>query len=568
MTDGKVSRVEEIKAQSGHLRGDIAEELGSDSTHFTEESVQVLKFHGMYQQDDRDVRAQLKREGKEKAYSMMIRARVPGGVLTPEAYLQFDRIADVYGNGTLRITTRQTFQVHGILKKDVKATVQSLHETLITTLGGCGDQVRNMLMCPAPRAGAFHDELRRQLLTLVDALSAKTNAYHEIWLDGEKVEYLEEPSEEPLYGQTYLPRKFKLAFAIEGDNCVDIYANDLGMVAHRDGDRVAGYTLLVGGGMGRTAAKDDTYPRLASPIAFVTPEQLVETATAVVAIQRDFGNRVDRRRSRFKYLLDERGLPWFQEELERRLGRPLRSPRRLTWESTSDHLGWREQGDGRYCLGIYVQNGRVRDTDALRLKAVLRSLVSEYRPSVRLTAGQNMLLGDLSGDVRMAVEHRLRAAGVRLLDELAPTVRYAMACPALPTCGLATAESERVLPGLLTEIGQALQRFGLSAEPISIRMTGCANGCARPYIADIGLVGRTLGKYDIFLGGDFLGARLNARYEELVPMELIVSRLSPLLAGFKRERNPGERFGDYCHRVGLDHLRQIAATHARGAFGG
>jgi len=559
---GNLSKVEAIKLAGQQLRGRIAEELREDTTHFTEESIQLLKFHGMYQQDDRDLRGQLKKEGKDKAYSMMIRARIPGGVLSADQYLQFDRLADLYGNGTMRITTRQTFQLHGILKSDIKVTLREINDVLVTTLGGCGDQVRNSLMCPAPRADGLHDELRPYLMQLVDTLSAKTNAYHEIWLDGEPVKFDEGQPEEPLYGKTYLPRKFKIAVAIEGDNCVDVYANDLGIVAHHDSGKLAGFTILVGGGMGRTVAKADTYPRLADPIAFVTPDQLVETAVAVVTIQRDYGNRTDRRYSRFKYLLDERGLDWFCEELAARVGRTLTPPRELSWQDTTDHLGWHQHGDDRYYLGIYVQNGRLIDKEGLQIKSVLRDIIATYKPTVRMTCEQNILLSDLSASVRQEIEDKLRAAGVKRVEEISSTVRHAMACVAMPTCGLATAESERALPAVLTEMEALMAELGLADESISIRMTGCANGCARPYIGDIGFVGRSPGKYDLFLGGDFLGARLNERYEELVPIESFINKLRPLLTGYKRERLQGERFGDYCHRVGLTYLREMELSFA------
>lgn len=565
-TGEKLSKVEYIKVEGDHLRGRIAEELAGDATHFSEESVQLLKFHGMYQQDDRDLRQQLKKAGQDRHYMMMIRARIPGGSLSGESYLAFDRLADQYGNGTLRITTRQTFQMHGVLKSDLRKTIRGINETLVTTLGGCGDQVRNIIMCPEPKKGPFYDELRALLLALVDELSARTGAYHEIWLDGEKVnprdfederpevggpDHTAPDAEEPLYGRAYLPRKFKLAVAIEGDNCVDVYANDLGIVAHRDKDRVAGFTLLVGGGMGRTASKEDTYPRLASAVAFVRPEELVETARAIVTIQRDHGNRVDRRYARFKYLLDRRGLEWFRGELESRLGRKLTPPRELTWENTDDHLGWHDQGDGRYYLGLFVQNGRIHDVPGMRLKSALRAIVIRHQPTIRLTCQQNLLVADLPEGARADIEATLREAGVALVEDVPAVVRNAMACPALPTCGLATAESERVMPGLLQDMDALLREIGLADEPVVMRMTGCPNGCARPYVADIGFVGRSAGKYDIFLGGDIEGTHLNTLYRELVPFTALVETLEPVLRQFRAGRQPGERFGPWCRRTGV-----------------
>src|SRR5579875_3495968 len=428
----KLSKNETIKQESDFLRGTIAEALQEDSTHFSEENIQVLKFHGMYQQDDRDLRRQLTKEGKERAYSMMIRARIPGGILSAQQYLQFDRLSEQYGNQTMRITTRQTFQLHGILKDNLKATIQGINDVLITTLGGCGDQVRNTICCADPTDDNLHREIRNDLLKLVDKFGAKTNAYHEIWLDGEPVSFEEQQNEEPFYKDVYMPRKFKLGFAVEGDNCSDVYSNDLGMVAHPDGDSVAGYTLLIGGSMGRTATDKNTYPRLASPLCFVTREQLEETCEAILTVQRDHGNRENRRFARFKYLIDKMGLDWVKAQVEQHLGRELRPPRELTWHNVDDHLGWHQHGDDKWYLGIFVENGRVKDWPHLQLKTVLREIISEYKPTVRLTTQQNILLCDLRKEDRLPIEAKLKQAGVKLKDEISVTKLSSMACPALP----------------------------------------------------------------------------------------------------------------------------------------
>ena len=552
------SKIESIKSQSRHLRGTVSDALADGTSHFGEENVQVLKFHGVYQQDDRDGRTAAKREGREREYSLMIRARIPGGVLTPEQYLQFDRLADL-SSGTLRITTRQTFQLHGVLKGDLKHAMQEINAVLLTTLGGCGDQVRNIICCADPTADDFHQQIRSDLLHLVDRLGARTKAYHEIWIDGEAQGIEEEPAgnEEPLYGEVYLPRKFKLGFTVEGDNCADIYANDIGIVAHRqpDADAVAGYTLLVGGGMGRTAAFADTYPRLATPVVFVKREELVDVCTEMVKIQRDFGNRTERRYARFKYLLDSRGLDWFLSELAFRLARELQPARTLTWQNGSDHLGWHEYGQDRLYLGLFILSGRIKDEGEFLLKSALQEIVQTYALTIRLTQQQNLLLCDIKPRDREVIETRLRMAGVQLPAKLPLTRLHAMACPALPTCGLATAESERVLPEVLAQMDALFEEIGLTDEAISIRMTGCPNGCARPYIADIGFVGRTIGKYDLFLGGDLYGEHLNQLYQELVPLHEFAQILRPLLQEYKRKRHPGERFGAYCRRVGLSRLR-------------
>ncbi|GMA50642.1 sulfite reductase subunit beta [Alicyclobacillus contaminans] len=553
----KLSKVEQIKADSRHLRGTIAEALQDGTTHFSEENVQVLKFHGVYQQDDRDLRKILKKEGKERAYTMMVRARIPGGVLNADQYLQFDRLGDMYGGGSLRITTRQTFQLHYILKSNLKETIRGINEVLLTTLGGCGDQVRNTVCCAAPHHGAFYDQVREDLLSVVNAVSAKTNAYHEIWLDGQKVDLGNDAEEEPLYGRTYLPRKFKIAFTYEGDNCCDVYSHDIGVVAHRDGDAVAGYTLIVGGGMGRTASDKNTHPALGQPLAFVTRAQLLDVCTAIVKVQRDYGNRVDRKFARMKYLIEKRGLDWFRRQVEAYYGGELQPPRELKWESSADHLGSHRDESGKAYIGIFVENGRLRDTAAVPLKSLLRDIVAKYRPVIRLTTQQNMILSELTESQVREIEEILRGAGVPLAEELPPSRLESMACVALPTCGLAIAESERVFPKVIREFEAMLQELGLGDTPVSLRMTGCPNGCARPYIAEIGFVGRVIGKYDVFLGASPDGSRMNTLFKEMVPLAELASTLRPLLQAYAAERQPGERFGDYCHRVGFDRLHAL-----------
>lgn len=561
----KVSKVEIIKDESNYLRGTIAEALQDDTTHFSEDNIQVLKFHGMYQQDDRDLRKELKKEGKERHYMMMIRARIPGGVLSADQYLAFDNLSEEYGNHTMRITTRQTFQLHGILKRDIKATLRSINEALITTLGGCGDQVRNIIGCAAPHEGRFYEQVREDLLALVDRLGAKTSAYHEIWLDGEKVDLSEPMSDnpEPLYGKTYLPRKFKLAFAYEGDNCSDVYANDIGLVAHRQGDAVEGYTLLVGGGMGRTASDAETRPVMAKPLCFVPRDAVVDVCEAIVKVQRDHGNREERKFARMKYLIESRGLDWFKQHVEAYFGGPLAAPRDLIWESAQDHLGWHAQSNGRGWLGIFTENGRIHDTDTMKLKSVLRDIMTTYRPTVHLTTQQNILLCDLTEQHRVEIEARLQEAGVPLVETLSEALLGSMACPAMPTCGLAIAESERALPSVIRQFEALLGELGLTEQEISIRMTGCPNGCARPYIAEIGFVGRVIGKYDLFLGANLVGSRMNELFKEQVPVDSLVSTVRPLLESYVKARQTAESFGDYCYRVGFDYLRNLEPVSAQ-----
>jgi sulfite reductase (ferredoxin) len=561
--NAEVTKVEKIKEASRALRGTIVDDLAQDTATFDGGNAQLLKFHGVYQQEDRDKRKEARKRGLDRHYQMMIRTRIPGGRVSPEGYLAHDEIADRWGNGTVRITTRQDFQLHGILKGDLWSSVHAINESLMTTLGGCGDQVRNVMCCPAPLDDRLRTELRAALPALVDGLTPVTRAYHEIWIDGEQVNE-GEPEPDPLYGTRYLPRKFKVGLTVEGDNCVDIYSHDLGLVATRGPDGgLAGFTVLVGGGLGRTHNKPETYPAVSRPLAFVATEHLVETARAIVAVQRDFGDRSERRHARLKYLLADRGLPWFREQVQSRLPFELGKPLPLRWEPLDDHLGWHEQGGGLLFYGLFVENGRIQDDGDLRLKTALRQLVLEHRPVLWMTAQQNLIVGGVEPRRRAEVERLLTDHGVPLTAEVSQTVRNSMGCPATPTCGLAVAESERVLPELSRRIERLVAELGLAAERISFRMTGCPNGCARPYLGDVGFVGTTLGKYDVFLGGDFLGTRLNSLFAHNVPLDEIPALLRGPLAAFATEREPGEGFGDWCHRVSLEALQ--ARFQAEGA---
>jgi sulfite reductase (ferredoxin) len=553
-----LSRNEKVKASSNHLRGTIAEELGSGASTFTEDATQVLKFHGVYQQDDRDRRKEARARGLDKHYQMMIRTRIPGGLVSPEGYLAHDQISGDWADGTLRVTTRQDFQLHGVLKGDLRASIRAINDALMTTLGGCGDQERNIMCCPAPLRDRFHAEVSTLLSELVPALTPTTGAYHEIWIDG-VLQGAEQPQGEveDLYGELYLPRKFKTAIALEGDNCVDVYSNDLGLVVRQGPDGgLVGVDLLVGGGLGRTANKPETFPAVAKPLAFVSPEQAVATCRAVVAVQRDFGDRVNRRHARFKYLIHDRGVDWFRERVQERLPFRLGPSRPLSWKPVDDHLGWHEQGDGLLYYGLYVENGRIKDENGMRLRSALRELVGRLHLTVRLTAQQNVILTGVAPEDRSLVDEVLRAHGVPLSEDLSNTLRHSMACPAYPTCGLAVAEAERALPDLIRRIEGLVGELGLAAERISFRMTGCPNGCARPYLGDVGFVGTTLGKYDVFLGGDFDGTRLNRLYAKNVPLGDIPGLLRDPLHAFAAEREAGEGFGDWSARLGVDHLRE------------
>jgi sulfite reductase (ferredoxin) len=553
-----LSKNEKVKASSNHLRGTIAEELGQHAPTFSDDAAQVLKFHGVYQQDDRDRRKEARALGLDKHHQMMIRTRIPGGLVSPEGYLAHEDIAENWANGTLRVTTRQDFQLHGVLKGDLRSSIKAINDALMTTLGGCGDQERNIMCCPAPVSDRYHAEVSSFLSELVPALTPSTGAYHEIWIDG-VLENTGLPQEEveDLYGDLYLPRKFKTAIALEGDNCVDVYSNDLGLVPRQGPDGgLAGVDVLVGGGLGRTANKPETFPAVALPLAFVAPEEAVATCRAVVSVQRDFGDRANRRHARLKYLIHDRGVDWFRERVQERLPFRLGRSRRLSWQPVDDHLGWHEQGDGLLYYGLYIENGRIKDEAGVGLRSGLREIVHRLRPVLRLTAQQNVILTGLAPEDRPLVEGILRRHGVLLSEDLSNTLRHSMACPAYPTCGLAVAEAERALPTLIRHLEGLVSELGLSEERISFRMTGCPNGCARPYLGDVGLVGTTLGKYDVFLGGDFDGTRLNQLYARNVPLGDLPGLLRYPLAAFGEEREPGEGFGDWSARVGIERLRE------------
>ena len=554
---GVGSKVEHIKSESDHLRGQIGEELAQDSTHFSDAQVQLIKFHGIYQQENRDARQARKAAGSEKAYQFMVRSRIPGGMLTAEQYLVEDELAGRYANCTLRITTRQGFQLHGIFKGDLHSTIHTINEALLSTLAACGDVNRNVMACPAPAASRAQAQVQEIAHRIAMHLAPRTHAYHEIWIDGEQVDIVslhEGDESEPIYGPTYLPRKFKIGVAFAGDNCIDVYTQDIGLVAALEGEHLGGFTILVGGGMGMTHGKTQTFPRLATPLCYATVDEVLPVVETIVMIQRDYGDRQNRKHARMKYVVEERGIAWFREELERRLGHSVQDPRTISWHDVEDHLGWHTQDDGRWFLGLYVENGRIKDDDTMQLRSGLRHAIEEFRPNIRLTAQQNILFIDLAETQRGPLMDLLAQYGIPTDPAEIGTRRFAMACPALPTCGLALAEAERALPGVIRQIEADLHALGLGNEPLSIRMTGCPNGCARPYMGDIGLVGRTKDIYNVYVGGDMLNTRLNTLYAASVHIRDVVATVRPLLALWRDERIPGEAFGDFCYRVGLEYL--------------
>ena len=551
-----LSPVEKVKELSRGLRGDLAAELAQRTTHVSDESAQLLKFHGTYQQEDRDQRRAQRGTDAEPAHQFMVRCKIPGGVLSGPQYLVIDELADRYGNATLRVTTRQGNQFHGVLKGDLKPTIRAVNDALVTTLGACGDVVRNVVSCPAPVAGGLREQVLSAARRVSDHLLPRTRAYHEIWLDGEQVAG-GPPESEPIYGTHYLPRMFKVAFAFPDDNCCDVHSNDLGFLVVQEGGHLVGFNVLVGGGMGKTHGKEDTYPRLADALGFARTAEVVEVAEAVVKVQRDHGNRGDRRHARLKYLIDGQGLDWFRGEVERHLGRPLAPPAPVEVTGIEDHLGWHAQEDRRSFLGLFIENGRLQDSDGRRLRSAVRRIVETIQTGVRFTPQQNLLLTDIPDRRQGLVERILADHGVARPGPatLSAVRRWSMACPALPTCGLALAEAERVLPGVVTDLERELETLGVADARLTVRMTGCHNGCARPYTADLAFVGRSLNKYAVFVGGSMLGTRLGTQYADLVPRDRLVATVRPLFERYRDERLADERFGDFCDRVGVDALR-------------
>ncbi|MFM7245605.1 MAG: NADPH-dependent assimilatory sulfite reductase hemoprotein subunit [Planctomycetaceae bacterium] len=571
----KPSAVEVAKLASNYLKGAIPTELVDGAPGFGKASIQLLKNHGTYQQDDREARKP--REGAKSAreISFMIRTCVPGGKLTAAQLLAAIDMGDELGNGTIRLTTRQAIQHHGVVKGDLKAFMQKVHGNQMTTLAACGDVERNIMCCPAPIHGdRVRDEMQAKVDELARHLAPRTRAYYEIWLTdpdtGEKTlagGTSAEKDVEPIYGPTYLPRKFKTAFALPEDNCVDIYANDLGFLTIHEGGRILGYNVLAGGGMGVTPSAAKTFPALAKRLGFVPPEDVCAIAEAIVKVQRDYGNRSDRKTARLKYTIHTMGLDAFRAKVEEYFGKPLAPCHPADVHGFDDHIGWFPQGDGKYFYGFNVENGRIHDMGDFRLKTALRRILRDLGPGVRITAHQSLLFTGLAVTDRERIAAILHDHGVKTSEEISTIRRWSMACVALPTCSLAVAESERVLPGLIDSLEPEVAKLGLTSDAFTLRMTGCPNACARPYNSDIGIVGRTAGKYTIFLGGRLLGDRLNVQYKDVVPFEHLCSELTAVLACYKAERHGGETLGDFCHRKGVDGVRTWADEWLAGARG-
>ncbi len=568
----KPSAVEVAKTASNLLRGEIAKELADGAAGFGKGSVQLLKNHGTYQQDDRETRKSVDGKKSERQISFMIRTVVPGGKLSAAQLLAAIDMGDELGNGTIRLTTRQSIQHHGVVKGDLKSFMQQVHTNQLTTLAACGDVERNIMCCPAPlRNNPVREAMQAKLDELAKHLAPRTKAYYEIWLTnpdtGEQERVAGGPEVEPIYGPTYLPRKFKTAFALPEDNCTDVYANDLGFIVVHEGGKILGYNVLAGGGMGVTPSAAKTFPALAKRLGFVPPEDVLAIAEAIVKVQRDFGNRSDRKVARLKYTIHTMGLDAFRAKVEEYFGKPLAPCHPADVQAFDDHIGWFEQGDGKFFYGFNVENGRIHDTGDFRLKTALRRILRDIQPGVRITAHQSLLFTDLAITDRERIANVLHEHGVKTSEEISTLRRWSMACVALPTCSLAVAESERVLPGLIDALEPEVAKLGLSHDAFTLRMTGCPNACARPYNSDIGIVGRTLGKYTIFLGGRLLGDRLNEQYKDVVPFEQLSREITAVLACYKAERHAGETLGDFCHRKGIEGVRTWADEWLAGARG-
>lgn len=550
--DGPPSDVERIKQESNYLRGTLKETMEDRITAgIPEDDNRLMKFHGSYLQDDRDLRAERQKQKLEPAYQFMIRVRTPGGVATPEQWLAMDELARKYANGTLKLTTRQAFQFHGVLKWNMKKTLQAINDALLTTLAACGDVNRNVMCNPNPYQSEVHAEVYEWAKRLSDHLLPQTRAYYEIWLDEEKVAGTPEIEQEPIYGPLYLPRKFKIGIAVPPSNDVDVFSQDLGFIAIVEQGKLVGFNVAIGGGMGMTHGDRTTYPQLAKVIGFCKPEQVIDVAEKVVTIQRDYGNRSVRKHARFKYTIDRLGLEAVKAELERRLGFELEEARPYHFEHNGDRYGWVEGVNGTWHFTLFVEGGRVKDTDDYLLMTGLREIAKVHTGDFRLTANQNLVIANVPSEKKEEVDALIKQYKLTDGKHYSALRRNSLACVALPTCGLAMAEAERYLPKLLDKIEEIVEENGLRDEEITIRMTGCPNGCARHVLGEIAFIGKSVGKYNMYLGAAFDGSRLGKLYRENIGEKEILSELRMLLSRYAKERFDGERFGDFVIRVGI-----------------
>ena len=547
-----LSHNEVLKEADPILAGELASTLlDPEADRFSKDDGQFLKFHGIYQQDDRDLR----KTGRK--FMFMIRGRIHSGILSPDQYGVYDDLSSKYANNTLRLTSRQSIQFHGVVKTGLGPLMKEINEALMTTLAACGDVNRNVMAPATPITRPWINKVYEDAQLLDQALLPTTPSYNSIWVDGVQLNLSDHQGhDDPLYGKTYLPRKFKIAFAVPPLNDVDLFTNCLGFIAIEEGGNLVGYNVTAGGGLGMSHKNPDTYPRKADVVGYIKRDQVEEVAKAVLTVHRDFGDRTNRKHARLKYVLEERGVTWFREELKRRLGYFLEEARPYVFERQGDHFGWHKQADGNSYLGLFVETGRIKDTEYVRLKSAIRKVVDTYRTQVRLTPSQNLILANIPEEDIEGIDQILRKYGVSATHEKSPIRSATMACPALPTCGLAMAESERYLPSLIDRVEGLLQSRGMDREEIIVRMTGCPNGCARPYMAELGFVGRAPRKYNVYVGGNESGTRLNRVYLESVKDEDMESVLGGMLDRFKEGRQNGERFGDWSARVLWEEIKE------------
>ncbi|MEI1422946.1 assimilatory sulfite reductase (NADPH) hemoprotein subunit [Bacillus cabrialesii] len=550
--DGSPSDVERIKEESDYLRGTLKEVmLDRISAGIPDDDNRLMKHHGSYLQDDRDLRNERQKQKLEPAYQFMLRVRMPGGVSTPEQWLVMDDLSQKYGNGTLKLTTRETFQMHGILKWNMKKTIQTIHSALLDTIAACGDVNRNVMCASNPYQSEIHSEVYEWSKKLSDDLLPRTRAYHEIWLDEERVAGTPEEEVEPMYGPLYLPRKFKIGIAVPPSNDIDVFSQDLGFIAIVEDGKLIGFNVAIGGGMGMTHGDTATYPQLAKVIGFCRPEQMYDIAEKTITIQRDYGNRSVRKNARFKYTVDRLGLETVIEELENRLGWSLEEAKPYLFDHNGDRYGWVEGIKGKWHFTLFVEGGRVTDYDDYKLMTGLREIAKVHTGEFRLTANQNLIIANVSSEKKDEISALIEQYGLTDGKHHSALRRSSMACVALPTCGLAMAEAERYLPTLLDKIEKIIDENGLREEEITIRMTGCPNGCARHALGEIGFIGKAPGKYNMYLGAAFDGSRLSKMYRENIGEEDILSELRVLLSRYAKEREEGEHFGDFVIRAGI-----------------
>ena len=551
MNNIMLSKVEQVKNDSDYLAGKIASQLQNSDPYFEENEVQLLKFHGTYQQYNRDTATELKQKGLEKEFYFMIRTKIPAGLLTSKQYIELDDLTNEFSDPSLRITTRQTIQFHGVLKGNLKKIINTVSTMLLSTYGACGDVVRNVTTVAAPINDQIHKQLRQDALKVSSHFIPSSTSYGQIWINGDKYEYSDKENKEPIYGKLYLPRKFKIGITIPGDNSVDVLTNDIAIFLIFKNNKLLGYNIAIGGGLGMTHNKPETFPYLAKPLLFCNPSDLIQVLEQIVKIQRDYGDRKNRKHARLKYLVAEEGTKWFKRLIEYKLNKNFDNPLKLNNLKVVDHLGWHEQGDGKWYTGIFISSGRIIDNKNKKIKTGLRNIIKTFNPSITLSTDQNIILGNINEKDKNIIDQLLEQYSI-VKKKISKVDRWFLACPALPTCGLALSEAERVRDEIIKKVDEILLKHNLQNEKFSIRITGCPNGCARPYAGDIGIVGRAPNLYALFSGGDFEGTRLNKKILDKVSYQDLTKAIEQILLLFKDQRKNKESLGDFCNRIGTE----------------